>query len=102
MEAMERIIAMEELARNASELIFGVRLRGDRYIISRDGKPAAALVPLSMLEGITATSRRVGELMQEISAAVPPLPEADLGEIIEQEIAAVRAENREQKQSGPA
>lgn len=87
----ERTIGMEELTRKATELIYGVLLRGDRYIISRYGKPAAALVQLSDLEGLPPSGRRLGAMMEEAASAAGPVDEAELAQAVEVAIADIRA-----------
>ncbi len=47
---MERKIGVTQAREQFSELIEQVQFRGDTYIISRRGKPAAAMVPVQVYE----------------------------------------------------
>jgi len=90
---------MEELVREATDLIYRVKLTGDRYVISRYGKPAAALVSLSDLAELQSLSkrsgRRLGRLMEEAAATASPTPEFELANAVERSINEVRKERRE-------
>ncbi len=47
---MERKLGVTQAREQFSELIEQVQFRGDTYIISRRGKPAAAMVPVQVYE----------------------------------------------------
>lgn len=47
---MKRKMSITEARKQFSDLIEQVRFRGDSYIISKRGKPAAAVVPVQVYE----------------------------------------------------
>lgn len=51
-EAGARHVGVSEAKATFSALIEGVQHRGERYVIERHGKPAAALVSMDELEGL--------------------------------------------------
>jgi prevent-host-death family protein len=44
--AMQRRVSATELARNAGDILARVRYRGDSFVVERNGKPVARLVPM--------------------------------------------------------
>lgn len=46
---MEKTVTIEDARKRLGNLVDGARLKGDQYIISKKGKPAAALVPIEIL-----------------------------------------------------
>ena len=91
---MKQMISTEELKNGAGDVINTVRLRGDVYIVSRYGKPAAAVVPLSMLEQSERAYRKLGESMERMAARAPEMTENELEMLVTEEISAVRQKSR--------
>lgn len=74
---MERRISATELARSLGDVLARVRYRGDSFVVERNGKTVARLVPAAER---TAT---LGEALDAWRAAGPPDPEfADLLELV--------------------
>ena len=48
---MERVLGITEARQEFSNVVERVQYQGDSYIISRHGKPAAAMVPVEVYEG---------------------------------------------------
>ena len=67
---MTKTINATEAVRTFSELLNGVKYRGDRYTILRGGKPVAAVVPV----GGEIRERNLGEL-DSVIEALPKLDE---------------------------
>lgn len=63
---MRRDISTQDLTARISEVVDAVRLRGDRYIVKRDGEPVAALVPLAIDENYERDRARLFDLIDEI------------------------------------
>jgi len=55
---MRSDISATDAVRHFSELLNNIKYRGDRYVIIRGGKPAAALVPADEVS----SPRRMGDL----------------------------------------
>ena len=47
---MERILGLAKARENFSEIVEQVQYQGESYVISRHGKPAAAVVPVEVYE----------------------------------------------------
>ena len=47
---MEKTISIEEARKKLGRLVDDARQKGDLFIISKKGKPAAALVPIRVME----------------------------------------------------
>lgn len=90
---MERQISSQELRAQLGEAIDAVRLRGDRYIIERRGKPVAALVPIDVLEREREQRGRLADLFEQMRSRGPGLPEVEAMNLA---LAEVR-EHREEK-----
>lgn len=47
---MGKTVTIEEARKKLGDLVDGARLKGDQYIISKKGKPAAAIVPIEVVQ----------------------------------------------------
>jgi antitoxin (DNA-binding transcriptional repressor) of toxin-antitoxin stability system len=79
-EAMIKTITVTEAVRNFSELLDGIRYRGERYTIMRGGKPAATIGPAAG----SVKERKLSDL-QDIIRNLPRLE--DDGEAFARDIA---------------
>lgn len=70
---MRSDISATDAVRHFSELLNNIKYRGDRYIIIRGGKPAAALVPADEVSSL----RRMGDL-NDIFQMLPRLDPDDM------------------------
>ena len=86
---------------NLGEMLNQVQLRKDSIVITKDGKPVAALIDASLFERIRQMQERFDELSAQIAAAYASVPEAEgLAEIdrITTEVRAeMKAERRKKK-----
>jgi prevent-host-death family protein len=81
-------------------LVDQARDHGDSIIIERDGRPAAALVPVAVLDRQRRDRQSFVEALKEFQAGVQTdLSEAEVGELIDREVAAVRQERFERDQA---
>ncbi len=85
---MEKEIGVTRAREKIREIIDEVQYRGDKYVISRHGKPAVAVVPIQVYENWKLQRRRLMELVQEIQAANP---ETDPDEVMADVLAAQQA-----------
>ena len=88
---MTRIVSATEAGAELGQLLDRARERGDSIIIEKDGRPAAALVPMEKYEQIMQSRRRAREAISEFQKHVSPLPDAELDALIDQEIDVVRS-----------
>ena len=63
---MERAVTIEDARKKLGDLVEGARLRGDQYIISKKGKPAAAIVPLEIVKKHKEAKKALLMLIEEI------------------------------------
>src|ERR1700733_11263235 len=60
---------------NLGEMLNQVQYRNDSIVISKDGKPVAALVAAELFEGIRPMSDRFGQLSRRLTEVYADLPE---------------------------
>jgi prevent-host-death family protein len=63
---MERAVTIEDARKKLGDLVEGARLRGDQYIISKKGKPAAAIVPLEIVKKHKEAKKALLMLIEEV------------------------------------
>jgi prevent-host-death family protein len=91
---MERKLGLTEARQNFSELVEGVQYRGDTYIISRHGKPAAAVVPLNVYENWKLQRTQFFDAVRKIQDANRDVdPDEVMRDVIEAQ-QAIRAANK--------
>jgi prevent-host-death family protein len=95
--AMKKNISTQDLKTHVGEVVDAVRLRGDRYIIERRGKPVAAIVPLSVSENDERQRRRFFELLQTVRQQNQNVPAEQVEDAITQAVAERRGRKREQR-----
>lgn len=57
---MEHRVAATELARNLGDILNRVRYRGDAFVVERNGKPVARIVPLHGAPGASVLNALAG------------------------------------------
>lgn len=87
---MLRNVSTAEARQNLGKILDAVNQRGEQYIIERQGKPMAALVPVYMIEQRQIAKERVFELMSEVHARTAEEDADKLEQLIAQEAAVVR------------
>jgi prevent-host-death family protein len=65
---MEKQMALTEARGKFSEIVNEVMYRGDTYVISKLGKPAVAVVPISLLEQWQRQREKQFAILDEIQA----------------------------------
>ena len=63
---MGKTVTIEDARKKLGDLVEGARLRGDQYIISKKGKPAAAIVPLEIVKKHEESKRALLRLVEEV------------------------------------
>jgi prevent-host-death family protein len=63
---MGKIVTIEDARKKLGDLVDGARLRGDQYIISKKGKPAAALVPIEIVQRHEESKKALLRLIEEV------------------------------------
>jgi prevent-host-death family protein len=90
--SMQKNLALSEARVKLSQIINGVLYDRDTYIISKQGTPAAAVVPLDVLEQWQTERARLFEVMDEVHEQNQDLDPDELMEIIVEAQQAVRTE----------
>ncbi len=88
---MEKHVSTRELKASLGEIVDSVRLRGDRYVIERRGKPVAVLVPVDVHESLRRSRHRLADLMDEVSGRNRDTDPADLEAAIEEAVTQARS-----------
>lgn len=91
---MKKNISTQDLKTHVGEVVDAVRLRGDRYIIERRGKPVAAIVPLSVSENDERQRRRFFELLQTMRQQSQDVPADIMEDAISEAVDEVRSHKR--------
>ena len=90
---MEKVIGLSEARSNLSTIVNDVQYERDTYIISRQGKPAVAVVPLEILERYQEERRKLFAVIDEVQAQNEEANPDELMAIILQAQQAVRGES---------
>lgn len=89
---MEKTINVTKAREELRTIVDEVQYRGDKYVISRHGKPAVAIVPMHIYEKWKNSQDRIFEIIDEIHAANPDVdPDEVMRDVLEAQ-QAVRAE----------
>ena len=86
------------LRQNLGEILSQVQLRRDSVVITKDGKPVAALIDAQLFERIRQMQDRFDELSAQIAAAYANVPEEEGMAEIKRITAEVRAEMNAERQ----
>lgn len=90
---MKQTITTSELGGTVGEVVDAVHRRGDFYVVSNQGRPEAAIVPIGVLESYERARGRAADILDAVAAA-NAMAEDDAMKLALEEIAAVRAERR--------
>ena len=88
--SMQKQLGLSEARGRLTQIINGVLYDRDTYIISKQGKPVAAVVPLDVLEQWQAERDRLFEVMDEVHEQNQDLDPDELMEVILEAQQAVR------------
>lgn len=81
---METTLGVTEAREKLSEIVESVQHQRDAYIISRHGKPAAAVVPIEIYESWKQRRREFFELLQKFQTSSGDVdPDEVLREVLE-------------------
>ncbi len=94
---MKKEVSATELRRNFGEFLNGVYRNGDRLIVKRANKPLAAIVPIEVYEQMLKQREKDLSILDRIWEKVPTVSEKEANADIDQTIADVRAEKRQER-----
>lgn len=63
---MGKTVTIEHARKKLGDLVDSARLKGDHYIISKKGKPAAALVPLEIVQKHEESKKTLLRLIEDV------------------------------------
>lgn len=86
------------LRQNLGEMLNQVQLRRDSIVITKDGKPVAALIDAQLFERIRQMQDRFDELSAQIAKAFANVPEKEGMAAIKRASKEVRAEMKAERQ----
>ncbi len=90
---MERVLGITKAREEFSNLIEQVQHQRDSYIISRHGKPAAAVVPIEVYENWKRQREELFDLIRQMQQEANLTPE-EADRLAAEAVAAVRAQNQ--------
>lgn len=88
METMETVLGVTKAREKLSEIVESVQYQNDAYIISRHGRPAAAVVPIEIYESWKRQRKELFSLIKQFQEASG---EADPDEVMQEVLAAQQA-----------
>jgi len=88
---MEKELGITQARAEFSELIEQVQFRGEAYVISRHGKPAAAVVPIQVYENWKKQREELFDLIREIQGEAN-LDSEEAARLVVEAVAAVRGD----------
>lgn len=95
-DSMAKVVPVRELRANLSSLLDDVSNRRDHVLVTRNGSPAAALVPIDEYEALEETAELLSD-PDALSALEEGLAEIERGETIT--LAELRSELAERRQA---
>ena len=91
------------LRQNLGEILSQVQLRRDSVVITKDGKPVAALIDAQLFERIRQMQDRFDELSAQIAKAFADVPEeegmAEIMRVTKEVRAEMKAERQKKKKA---
>jgi len=88
---MEKLLGVTEARKKLSDIVDQVQHQGDTYLISRYGKPAAAVVPVEVYESWQRQREAFFDLIRESQKEAGLSPE-EAERVAAETVAAIRAE----------
>ena len=88
MRAMETVLGVTKARERLSEIVESVQYQNDAYIISRHGRPAAAVVPVEVYESWKQRRKEFFDLVREFQETSG---EADPDEVMQEVLQAQQA-----------
>ncbi len=79
---------------NLGELLNEVQYRGDSVVITKGGKPVAAIVDIALYERIRSMREDFDRMLDALAEAGRKLPESNVGALVADEVAAARRKVR--------
>jgi len=87
---MLRKVTAMTVRQKLGELLNEVQYRDDRVVITKAGKPVAALVDVDLYERITRLDQEFDEMAGELASAFEALPEDQVVELVHEALKAAR------------
>ena len=90
---MEKVLGITKAREEFSTIVEQVQHQGDTYVISRHGKPAAAVVPIQVYEEWKRQRNEFFEFIRQAQQQTDLTPE-EADQVATEAVRAVRAEHR--------
>ncbi|MDH5203322.1 MAG: type II toxin-antitoxin system Phd/YefM family antitoxin [Nitrospirota bacterium] len=91
---MGKIVTIEYARKKLGDLVDSARLRGDQYIISKKGKPAAAIVPIEVVQRHEESKRALLRLIEEVHEKNKGKKAEEIEKIIDEAVKWARRKNK--------
>ena len=89
---MEKVLGVTEARKKFSNIVEQVQYQGDSYLISRYGKPAAAVVPVEVYENWQRQRAEFFDLIRDMQEEADLSPE-EADRIAAEAVAAIRGQS---------
>jgi prevent-host-death family protein len=89
---MEKVLGVTEARKKFSDIVEQVQHQGDTYLISRYGKPAAAVVPVEVYENWQRQREEFFDLIRNLQKEANLSPE-QADQIANEAVAAIRGQS---------
>ena len=96
---MEKSVNSSSLRSKLSPILDDVQFNRDNYIIERNGRPAAVIVPVNIYENWKQSRQRFFELVEEVQAANKDADPDEVMELVLEAQQAVRVDKPSQSTS---
>lgn len=84
---------------NLGELLNEVQYKGDSVLITKAGKPVAALIDIELFQRLRKLDEEFDRMRAEIAAAFADMSEEDVEKLVDEAVGAVRTARRVRKQA---
>jgi prevent-host-death family protein len=91
-DPMEKVLGVTEARKKFSNIVEQVQYQGDTYLISRYGKPAAAVVPIEVYENWQRQREEFFDLIRKLQKEAGLSPE-EAAQVAAKAVAAIRAQS---------
>jgi prevent-host-death family protein len=91
-DPMEKVLGVTEARKKFSNIVEQVQHQGDTYLISRYGKPAAAVVPIEVYENWQRQREEFFDLIRNLQKEAGLSPE-EAAQVAAKAVAAIRAQS---------
>lgn len=97
---MERILGVTEVRSRFGEIVDRVQYQGDTVVLEKNGRPAAALIPIALFEKLLKNREAAYQVVEDVQTQNQPLDmdEDELMDFLNESIHEARAQAKDRVQ----